>query len=103
MRRGRPPSPSPKQLVSLRLDREIVTYFKIDGPGWQTRINDVLRKKAKPKTRQIGPIIKRATRAKAKGKPFTKAAHKAKAIAVAIAKRRPGRQPAKRAAAKKRA
>ena len=46
MRRGRPPSPSPKQLVSLRLDREIVTYFKIDGPGWQTRINEVLREKA---------------------------------------------------------
>ena len=46
VRRGRPPSPSPKQMVSLRLDREIVTYFKIDGPGWQTRINDVLREKA---------------------------------------------------------
>jgi uncharacterized protein (DUF4415 family) len=46
VRRGRPRSPSPKQMVSLRLDREIVTYFKIDGPGWQTRINDVLREKA---------------------------------------------------------
>jgi uncharacterized protein (DUF4415 family) len=46
VRRGRPRSPSPKQLVSLRLDREIVTHFKIDGPGWQTRINDVLRQQA---------------------------------------------------------
>ena len=46
VRRGRPRLSSPKQQVSLRLDREIVTYFKIDGPGWQTRINDVLREKA---------------------------------------------------------
>lgn len=45
VRRGRPRSPSPKQLVSLRLDPEIVAYFKIEGPGWQTRINETLREK----------------------------------------------------------
>lgn len=33
-----------KQLVSLRVDRDIVERFKADGKGWQSRINDTLRK-----------------------------------------------------------
>jgi uncharacterized protein (DUF4415 family) len=33
-----------KQLVSLRMDRDIVERFKADGKGWQSRINDTLRK-----------------------------------------------------------
>lgn len=40
---GRPKSDNPKVAVSLRLDQEIVARFKATGPGWQTRINDVLR------------------------------------------------------------
>ena len=32
-----------KQLVSLRLDREIIEHFRAQGPGWQTRLNDALR------------------------------------------------------------
>ena len=32
-----------KQLVSLRLDREVIEHFKAQGPGWQTRMNDTLR------------------------------------------------------------
>jgi len=40
--RGRPKSHHSKTLVSLRLDADIVTAFKADGPGWQTRINEVL-------------------------------------------------------------
>jgi len=43
-RRGRPKSESPKVLTTLRLDREVVEKFKADGPGWQSRINDVLKK-----------------------------------------------------------
>jgi uncharacterized protein (DUF4415 family) len=31
-----------KERVALRLDRTIVDYFRHDGPGWQTRINDAL-------------------------------------------------------------
>ncbi|MCF6322507.1 MAG: BrnA antitoxin family protein [Rhizobiaceae bacterium] len=30
--------------MTLRLDREVVAYFKGGGKGWQTRINEVLRK-----------------------------------------------------------
>lgn len=40
---GRPKSTDPKQLVSLRLDREVLDRLKASGPGWQTRINDKLR------------------------------------------------------------
>lgn len=42
VRRGRPPSPSPKELVHIRLSQEVVEAFRADGPGWQTRINDTL-------------------------------------------------------------
>jgi uncharacterized protein (DUF4415 family) len=43
-RRGRPKSADIKQLVSLRLDREVLDRFRADGPGWQTKINEELRK-----------------------------------------------------------
>jgi uncharacterized protein (DUF4415 family) len=42
--RGRPPVDLPKRLVSLRLDQDIVDAFRSGGPGWQSRINAVLRK-----------------------------------------------------------
>jgi uncharacterized protein (DUF4415 family) len=42
-RRGRPKSVSPKVHVSLRLDADVVEAFRATGPGWQGRINDVLR------------------------------------------------------------
>jgi uncharacterized protein (DUF4415 family) len=39
---GRPKAVVTKTPVNLRLDPEIVAYFKADGDGWQTRINAVL-------------------------------------------------------------
>ena len=43
-RRPRGPQKAPtKQLVSVRLDREVIEHFKAQGPGWQTRMNDALR------------------------------------------------------------
>ena len=44
VRQGRPKSETPKLPISLRLDPEVVDWFKQRGPGWQTRINDALRK-----------------------------------------------------------
>lgn len=41
---GRPKSANPKVAVSLRLDRDIVEKFRATGPGWQTRINEALRR-----------------------------------------------------------
>ncbi|MBN9561273.1 MAG: BrnA antitoxin family protein [Alphaproteobacteria bacterium] len=35
--------PTPKKLLSLRLDDDIIDWFKQQGPGYQTRINAVLR------------------------------------------------------------
>jgi len=34
--------PAPKKLMSLRLDGEVVDWFKSQGPGYQTRMNAVL-------------------------------------------------------------
>lgn len=41
---GGRPRGSDKEQVSLRLDKDILARFRADGPGWQTRINDALRK-----------------------------------------------------------
>ena len=43
IRRGRPPSPDAKQLVSLRLDPSVLAGLRATGPGWQTRANTVLK------------------------------------------------------------
>ena len=42
--RGRPPLAAQKKLVSLRLDQNVIDRFRAGGPGWQSRINAVLRK-----------------------------------------------------------
>lgn len=45
--RGRPKSHAPKHAVSLRLDDDVVAHFRRGGRGWQSRINEALRKAAK--------------------------------------------------------
>ena len=35
--------PGPKQQLTVRLDRDVVAWFKAQGPGYQTRMNAVLR------------------------------------------------------------
>ncbi|RWM02121.1 MAG: hypothetical protein EOR68_08420 [Mesorhizobium sp.] len=45
-RRGRPKSEHPKQYVPLRIDADVVERFKAGGPGWQSRMNEALRKAA---------------------------------------------------------
>ena len=41
--RGRPPVESPKKLVSLRLDADVLEALEASGPGWRQRINDILK------------------------------------------------------------
>jgi len=41
-RRGLPATPR-KEAISLRLDAEVLDWFRARGPGYQTRINAVLR------------------------------------------------------------
>ncbi len=43
-KRGRPASPAPKRQVTLRLDADVLHSFRSEGAGWQSRINDTLRK-----------------------------------------------------------
>ena len=35
--------PPPKQLVSLRIDSDVLAWFRKKGKGYQTRINAILR------------------------------------------------------------
>ena len=38
--------PGVKELVSLRIDQDVLEHFQQGGPGWQDRINDALRRAA---------------------------------------------------------
>jgi uncharacterized protein (DUF4415 family) len=38
--------PGVKELVTLRIDQDVLAYFQEGGPGWQDRINEALRKAA---------------------------------------------------------
>ena len=41
--RGRQKAPT-KELISIRLDADLAFHFRASGKGWQTRLNDTLRK-----------------------------------------------------------
>lgn len=41
--RGRPKAAVTKQLVSMRYSPEVVKYFRSTGPGWQSRIDKILK------------------------------------------------------------
>ena len=38
--------PGVKELVSLRIDQDVLEHFREGGVGWQERINEALRKAA---------------------------------------------------------
>jgi uncharacterized protein (DUF4415 family) len=46
---GRPPLAIPKVQVTIRLDHDILAHFRASGQGWQTRVNEVLRREKKKK------------------------------------------------------
>jgi uncharacterized protein (DUF4415 family) len=41
---GRPRLKNPKQQVTVRLDADVIAKMRESGPGWQVRMNDILRK-----------------------------------------------------------
>ena len=43
VRRGRPPVAKPKVSTTIRLSHDVIDHFKVDGRGWQTRIDEALR------------------------------------------------------------
>ena len=40
--RGKQKAPT-KEQITLRLDSDVLRYFRMTGAGWQVRINDVLK------------------------------------------------------------
>jgi uncharacterized protein (DUF4415 family) len=49
--RGKQKAPT-KELISLRVDRDVVAAYRASGRGWQARMNDAL-KAALRKTRRV--------------------------------------------------
>jgi uncharacterized protein (DUF4415 family) len=48
IKRGRGKQKAPtKELTAIRLDRETLDAFRATGPGWQSRIDKILRDAAK--------------------------------------------------------
>ena len=41
---GRPKLEHPKEAINIRLDADVLAHFRASGAGWQSRINDALRK-----------------------------------------------------------
>jgi uncharacterized protein (DUF4415 family) len=41
---GRPISPNPRKLISLRLPADVIERWKATGAGWQTRMAERLSK-----------------------------------------------------------
>lgn len=50
--RGRPKSDKKKLLISVRYSTDVVEYFKSTGPGWQSRMDGVLRQYVARRTRK---------------------------------------------------
>lgn len=47
-RRGRGPNKRPtKEQVAIRLSPDVLAYFRANGSGWQTRVDDALREYVK--------------------------------------------------------
>jgi uncharacterized protein (DUF4415 family) len=46
--------PQPKAVLSMRIDKDILDYFRQTGKGYQTRINAVLRSYVKQQGRRSG-------------------------------------------------
>ena len=92
--RGRPKALETKVPVKLRLDRAAVEAFKASGPGWQTRMNNVIigaAKKLRPDVLKVG--VKQKSSIPGEYQP----AAKKRRVAVAVTKKRAA--PATRAKA----
>jgi uncharacterized protein (DUF4415 family) len=64
--RGPQKSPT-KELISLRLDRDVVAALRATGVGWQTRANDALRA-----AYVTGPVASATRKSTARRKTATK-------------------------------
>jgi uncharacterized protein (DUF4415 family) len=53
---GRPKKEDAKVSVHLRLSPDVLAHFRARGPGWQTRIDETLRKAVKLKDRKKSAV-----------------------------------------------
>ena len=60
-KRGRPPKAARKHAINIRLSPEVLEYFRATGPGWQTRVDEVLRSHA-VRGRKRAPAQQRGAR-----------------------------------------
>ncbi len=44
---GRPKLANPKQRITLRVDSDVLDSFRATGAGWQSRMNEALRRAVK--------------------------------------------------------
>jgi uncharacterized protein (DUF4415 family) len=59
-KRGRPPEgDAPKQSIALRVDRDVLAAFKAQGPGWQSRMQETLKRAATRLNKKPAPVRKR--------------------------------------------
>lgn len=42
-KRGRPLKAARKRAINIRLSPEVLEHFRASGPGWQTRVDEVLK------------------------------------------------------------
>lgn len=54
VRRGRPKVQNPRALLSLRLPPKVIASWKASGPGWQTRMAQVLERSSPKAGRSAG-------------------------------------------------
>ncbi len=47
-----------KKKISLRVDAEVLAYYRATGPGWQSRVNETLKKAALGKSSRKGRAAK---------------------------------------------
>ena len=64
-KRGRPPKAAPKRATNIRLSPEVLEYFRATGPGWQTRVDEVLKSHAAPGAKRAS-ARRRSTRRSAR-------------------------------------
>jgi uncharacterized protein (DUF4415 family) len=48
---GRPRSPNPRRLISLRLPADVIERWRASGPGWQTRMAERLARGPVPRAK----------------------------------------------------
>jgi uncharacterized protein (DUF4415 family) len=58
--RGRPRKPDAKVHIHIRLSPQVLGHFRAMGPGWQTRIDEVLRNWVKQHGHKSRSTAKRA-------------------------------------------